>query len=243
MNKVPLIALLLLGIIYLSSGCKRTYYKLTITLDSTFNYNRLLDSVNLSSKSFDKTFNPNDTTSWSYDFKNKRTSIYWDSLTSNEYVLNIKTIFSKSQISKFSLISDSNIFIKNNLGFVVVDIIDKNELTKMDTIEIVYNSDGCFHCYIEKSTLIKDKKDNKYFEKTISNDKPLVIDKIVPSEIIDSIFLVEFESKKLKDSLKKSRTFFGISTTTQRLYILAKNKVFQFNDQGLDHWKLYEKIK
>jgi hypothetical protein len=213
---------------------------LKIALDSTFDY-RLLDSITVSSENFYSSAEC-DTSSWS--IKNNGILIFHcDSMSPENYILRIKTIFDKEQTFSFSLSDNASYSITNQLGFKPVDLIAKSDLLKADTIELVYTSNGCFHSYSEKTALCKEKKGGKYFlssvaDKTMINGEPLSISKEVPAIVVDDLFALENDSKKMKeDSITAG--ILKISTTIQRVYLLANRKLFQFSDQGIIGWNSY----
>lgn len=227
---VSIIALFLLGLICMS--CQKTkdkkYHDLTIILDSTFDY-ELIDSTTLLGNNYKSSME------WSYDTIKHNCYYHWDSLTSNNYIFKVQTIFSKVKDFNLSFPNDTNFLLDNELGFVTTMLIDKNELYQSDTIELVFTSSGCFHQYYEK--LIITKNNNEYTLKTESEQI-----KKVPSAIIDSLFQMQFDSKKELDKIEKNG-FQSFSTTTNGFYLLANNKLFKFNDRGIEDWDLYENFK
>jgi hypothetical protein len=228
-----------IGIVCLSCQSKK-YCDLTITLSSKMDY-CAIDSAFL--------FNGDDhyRGTCSYDSATNGLICHWDSLESGNYGFQIQTIFCKVQNFPIDLEKDTNIRINGDLEFHKTELIERNELNRADTIEFVYTSDGCFHCYLEKSILIRNKSRNCYYLTTVSNegvagDESIVVEKKIPPNVIDSLFQLELDSKTkfdlmLKDGIYKS------STTTNRFYLLADNKLFYFSDQGIQDWDFYSPLK
>jgi hypothetical protein len=215
---------------------KNDNYKLTIVLDTSFHYD-IFDSAYVTQEN--KVF-PNLS---AYDTISKTTKYYLDSISSGNYVINIKTIFKDITRLPIFVQADTTIYLKHL--FEPTSLINKAELQNADTIEFVYVSEGCFHFYFEKSILTHN--GNDFILKTSSNiiqegDKPINIQKKVPSTIIDSLFIFESDFIAQKEKIGINNLFFT-STTTQRFYLKIKNKVFQLNDQGLKDWTLYDDFK
>jgi hypothetical protein len=234
--------IMMVGLFY--TACKtsseQTLCKLTISLDTSLHDNLIYDTELLGNNFKSNKY-------WTFDTITQTKMYQWDSLKKGEYTFKIQSIFSKEQNLKISLLADTKVKLKNDLNFKNVDLLSKSELIKADTVEFVYTSDGCFHSYIESSILIKNKAQNNYKLRTTSDvmnveDKPLDIDKIVESKIIEELLQLQLNSKQEKEINKKDNRFYR-STTTEYLYILANNELYQFSSQGLKDWKSYEKFK
>lgn len=208
---------------------------------------RMIDSISLSSEDFYSVIPSNDSL-WSFDSISHAIVFHCDSMPSTEYVLKIKTIFTREKEYPFYLGKDTSFLIGNNLGFKKAELISKDEIRQADSVEFVYTSNGCFHSYYEKSILFRGKgsKSNDYFLNTTSNTimkdaQPLdFLIKVSPG-IVDSLYLLQCESKEQYDfSIKNG--FLNSSTTHHNFYLLVNNKVFQFDDNG-STWTLYDKFK
>jgi hypothetical protein len=230
MNKAVIIfALILFRLVNAScqTSADKKNYGLTIAMDSTFDFDLLSNTILLSTK-YKSSVN------WKFD-ETKRIYLYrWDSLTSANYIFKINTIFKKSKQFNILLPRDTNYILDSELGYNLTELIDKNELFQSDTIEFVYINSACMGQYSETSILTKNNEN--YTLRSTSTKK-----KKVDKSIINSLFQLQLDSKKESDKLVRKGVRF--STTTQSFYLLAKNKLFKFNDQGIENWDLYDKFK
>ena len=204
-------------------------YRLSITLDSTFDFN-LLDATALTSKNFISVKHGSDTT----DTVSNISFYHWDSLIEGDYQFEISTIFGGKQLIEFSLNKDTFILVENKSRIEHVKLVDINSLKSIDTIEFAYVSHGCFHRYTLKTSLIKDKENNNYRLKSESGFggeevKTTDVKKSVSNEIIDSLFALQLST--IPPPTKPGKLRIGYcSTTTQHFYLKAGNQLFYFND-------------
>jgi hypothetical protein len=189
---------------------KHKNYKVCIAIDSAFDF-RLNDKLTLSSGDLYFEFNSYDTASWVYDTANRTLALCCDSLPEDDYIFRYKTVFSREQALKFSLVSDSSFFLEDQLGLQPAELLGINELKEADTIEYIHYEDGCFHHDEEKASYIK-----RQFK---SESYAMMVQALLEKQL------------DLIATVKKKDRFW--STENQTFYIRAGNRYFYLYDNGV----------
>ena len=191
--------------------------------------------------------NIDSTLNWSYDSINKRYFKEFKNLPRGKYIYETQSIFTKKLQVPIFLNKNKTIIAKNNFDIELVDAISHTELLNADTIEVIFDMNGCYTGYTDKTLFIKNKKTNNY--RLIHSNNRNYYDSLTPIDFNAEIKIESIEKLfqtqqqyilKRKELAKKGSIIW--STNSYDFYILANNKLFKNTSYSNEDFPFYEKF-
>jgi hypothetical protein len=189
--------------------------------------------------------NIDSTLNWSYDSINKRYFKEFKNLPRGKYTYETQSIFSKKLQIPIFLDKNKTIIAKNNFDIEFVDEISEAEFLKTDTIEVIFDFNGCFGEYTDKTLFIKNKRTNNYQLIHTNNRNyydsltPIDFNAEVKTESIVKLFQTQQQYNLKRKELAKKGSIMS-STNCYDLYILANNKLFKHRSYSNEEFPFYE---
>lgn len=156
----------------------------------------------------------------------------WDSCSTGEYTVTLTTVFDTETIQKFTVDSDSQLIVKNDLPFVPVGRLSKDSMLKADTLQFVrvfrnYNDD------LRKTTLVKNYAGyelSEYPSAGCGHNGPRQISAEEGERFIDAFLESQENIEQLRtDSAGVAST----STCRQYVFIRADEEVYAYYDDAM----------
>ncbi len=225
---------------------KPKFCSLKISVDNSISF-RLIRDVELLLNS------ENFKTERDIDSITKMFTLSWKKLLPGTYNLKLKTVFNDLKEYKISISNDTSFTLQN--FYDLLDLKQSNPYSNVEKIKIYYKSDGCFHNYKEQISIerVSDKiysctliQDSIAFKDTMGRnivlEIPIYKKRQTDNSILQKLFDLVSTSNILQDSvIQNGGNCF--STTHKKLFVLCNNNLFQFSDNGVCEWKLYNIFK
>lgn len=220
-------------------------FNLTLIYDSSYN-SPLFEEGKLYFK------NQNRFGNFKFDSLNKNKVYKYENLKSGDYTIKIPLIFYESEALNFTLSKDTSIFVFQDYQFV--DLIAENELSLVDSIELISIESGCgyyreglyFLMKFENGYKLVDKSEkgqaivNTDYSRTIYNSCDnrygaiIANGRVFPFSIIKDLFDMQNTIRKSINEERKSARPMR-SNYNNRFYIKAGNKIVAFENRGINY--------